>query len=94
MNLDDYKYGKVPIYAYRLVNPDRPEVRRVISEFNSLAGLDHKLQEAEVLQSQLSFSSSVSWRDAHLTKQTVQRLISSSKAMPVKHVASFSLVPL
>lgn len=88
MHLEDYMYGKIPIRAFRLVDPDRSDVIQVISQFNSLAGLDLKIHQTQLqLESQLAMSSSTtssnSWKDLHFSKEAMQRIISSSKSMPV-----------
>ena len=90
MDLSDYMYGKIAIRAFRMVNPEHPEVHRVIEEFNSLAGLDlkNRLQENSLLQSQLNLGQSPSWRNIHMTKEAVKRIISSSRSIPVSETIS------
>lgn len=87
MDLSDYMYGKIAIRAFRMVNPENAEVHRVIEEFNSLAGLDlnSRLQESSLMQSQFNFGQNPSWRNMHMTKEAVKRIISTTRSIPVRH---------
>lgn len=41
LSLEDFSYGDVNITAYRIVDPERPEVEAIVRQWNSLISVDN-----------------------------------------------------
>lgn len=84
IDLEDFMYGKIPIRAFRMVDPLKPDVQEVVKQFNSLAGLDNRIQEKLQFQTKInSITDNLSRRNGQFTKDSVHGIIASPKSIPV-----------